>query len=171
MIPFRETGVQLLSGLPSLPKRKHLLQGFLIDENHEYAATKSLIGSCFTAICQGEEVIVRGDLLSFNFGKPLHPRQLFHSANEILDRAHGFQNDNFLRDKVPSCQLKPSSSLLECLLQSLKLGRQSLDLSLKARLMELATAGVPFSSRYRLSRTRKNQERPLRHLCLPTTLY
>ena len=147
LVPFRETVIQLLSRSPSLPKREHLFQGFLIDEDHEYTASKGFVGSWFAVICQSEKVIVRGDLLTFDFGKPLHPGNLFYSTNEVLDCTYGFQDDNFLRDKLPSFHLKPCSSLLECLLQSLKPGRQSFNLSLKARVMELAAATTPFSPR------------------------
>ena len=169
IFPLSKTIRQPVVGLPVVPKRKHLLQGSLIREDHENSASKGLVRPSFASLVQSEEVVVWGDFLLFDLGEPLHSGYALHRANEVVNRAYGLQHDDFFGYKVMGFGLESRPSRLQRLLKKRESRRESFCLPFEAWSVKIPATTASSSSRHRLSRIRENQQRTFRHRHLPNS--
>ena len=167
ILPLPKTIRQSSVGLPVVPKREHLLQSSLIREDQEQAAPKGFVWPALAAVVQSKEIVVRWNFLLFDFGQPLHTCHSLHGADEGLDRPHGFQHHDFLGNEIMGIGLESRPPRLQRLLQKREPRRESLRLPFEAWPAEIAATTASFSSCYRLSRIRENQQRAFRHRRLP----
>ena len=167
ILPLPKTMRQTSVGLPVVPEREHLLQSNLIREDQEQATPKSLVRASLTAFVQSKKIVVRWYSLLFDFCEPLHSWYPLHSADEVLDRPHGFQYDDILGNEIVGICLESRPSRLHRLLQKREPRRESFCLPFETWPAEISVTTASSFSCYRLPRIRENQQRAFRHRHLP----